>query len=286
MSIFRRPNSKFWQIDVRVPGAKPIRQSSGTDDKQLAQRLHDEIKAQLWREAKLGERPRYTWDQAVERYIQESAASRTLADIRWKLGKLAPHLSGKMLDQITGAVASDAVRALPGISTSSRNRYLALIRRILRQAHREWEWTDRVPVIKLGREPDPRVRWLTREQADRLIAELPAHLRAPAELALQTGLRQANVFTLEWRHVYLDARVIHVPPSASKSGYAIKAPLNDTALALIRRQPKTNDRVFLYNGRPFNKKREIQGKQPCLRSTAERKRSPHGPTRSGSAQRH
>lgn len=253
MSIFRRPKSQIWQLDVRVPGAKPVRQSSGTDDKQLAQRLHDEIKAQLWREAKLGEKPRYSWDEAVERYIAETTAKRSRKDERWKLGKLEPHLSGKLLDQITGAVAADAVRALPDISASSRNRYLALIRGILRKAHREWEWIDRVPVIKLAREPDPRVRWITRDEADRLIAALPQHLKGPAELALQTGLRQANVFTLEWKHVYLESRTIYVPPSASKSGYAIKSPLNDTAMSVLQRQPQTHERVFLYQGAPFDK---------------------------------
>jgi integrase len=253
VSIFRRPNSRYWQIDVRVPGAKPVRQSSGTDDKQLAQRLHDEIKAQLWREAKLGERPRYTWDEAAERYSAETTEKRSYDDEQLKLGKLKPHLSGLFLDQITGAVARDVVSKLPDLKPSSQNRYLALIRAVLRKAHREWEWTDKVPAIKLYREPDPRVRWITREDADRLIAALPSHLKSPAELALQTGLRQANVFLLRWSHVNMATRAIYIPKRESKSNYAIHAPLNDTALAIIHRQPRDHERVFLYQGEPFTK---------------------------------
>jgi len=42
-------------------------------------------------------------------------------------------------------------------------------------------------------EPTRRVRWITRERAEKLFAELPAHQQAMMQFALETGLRRSNV---------------------------------------------------------------------------------------------
>jgi len=42
-------------------------------------------------------------------------------------------------------------------------------------------------------EPTRRIRWLTHEEATRLLAELPEHLQAMVRFGLETGLRKANV---------------------------------------------------------------------------------------------
>lgn len=57
-----------------------------------------------------------------------------------------------------------------GNSSGTTNRYLALIRAILRRACDEWEWIDRVPKFKLFREVEGRVRALTPREFDRLEA--------------------------------------------------------------------------------------------------------------------
>ena len=42
----------------------------------------------------------------------------------------------------------------------------------LRRAAREWGWIDQAPPVRLYPEPTRRIRWLTREQAERLLALL------------------------------------------------------------------------------------------------------------------
>lgn len=59
---------------------------------------------------------------------------------------------------------------------------LAVVRVILRKAVYEWAWLDRHPKIKAFPESTKRDRWLTRAEADRLIAALPAHLAAMVAL--------------------------------------------------------------------------------------------------------
>ncbi len=123
-----------------------------------------------------------------------------------------------------------------GSSKPIANRYLALIRAILRCATQEWEWLDRTPTITLYPEPNRRVRWLTREQAERLLAELPTHLEAMARFSLATGLRQSNVTGLTWEQIDLARAVAWIHPDQAKGKRAIPVALNAEALTVIRAQ--------------------------------------------------
>jgi integrase len=49
------------------------------------------------------------------------------------------------------------------------------------------------------KEPTRRVRFLTRSEAQKLLAELPEHLAIMAAFSLATGLRRANVTGLQCR---------------------------------------------------------------------------------------
>ena len=98
-------------------------------------------------------------------------------------------------------------------------------------------------------EPIRRIRWLTREQAERLLVELPIHLAAMARFSLATGLRQANVTGLRWEQVDLTRAVAWIHPDQAKGKRAIPVPLNDEALAVVRAQIGQHPAVvFTYEG--------------------------------------
>src|SRR5437762_3406652 len=56
------------------------------------------------------------------------------------------------------------------LSAAAVNRPLALLRHLLRLAHDEWGVLDRVPKIRTEKEPQGRLRWLTRVEATNLLA--------------------------------------------------------------------------------------------------------------------
>jgi integrase len=85
-----------------------------------------------------------------------------------------------LLDQVK------AVRA-KGFSTATANRYMALVRTILRKACNEWEWLDRVPKIGMFRDAEGRIRSLFRDEYARLISELPQHLADMAQFFGRNG---------------------------------------------------------------------------------------------------
>jgi len=80
-----------------------------------------------------------------------------------------------------------------GHRNATVNRTLELVRAILRKCVNDWEWLDRAPKARILKEPTRRIRFLTRAEAQRLLAELPEHLADMAAFSLATGLRAANV---------------------------------------------------------------------------------------------
>jgi len=127
--------------------------------------------------------------------------------LRW----LHPYFGALKLSAVNGDLISQIgeAKALES-GEATANRYLALVRSILRRARDEWEWVDRIPKVRLCPQSQRRVRWITREQAETLITLLPAHQAAMARFALATGLRQRNVCLLEWSQVDLERKTAWV----------------------------------------------------------------------------
>lgn len=224
----------YW-MDVQING-KRLRESLKTGDKKLAQQLHDMRKAELWREGVLKEKPKKTFKEACARWVIERSHKRSLADDQLKINFLLPKIGSILLSELT----RDKIESvLPKeVSGATRNRYRALIRAMLRAAEREWDWLDRAPVLRTEAEPKRRVAYLTRDQAEVLIACLPEKYRLPVRFALLTGLRRSNVFGLTWEAVDLDNSMVHVAEEDAKAGQRILVPLNKSAKALLESFPE------------------------------------------------
>lgn len=264
MALYKR--GKSWWIDFATPRGERVRRSAQTGDRIAAQELHDRLKAKAWLIQQLGEQPAYTWDDAGYWWLQETAHKRTHGDDIAKLAWLQQFLRGRVLAEITREeIAAIGARKKVGASGATANRYLALVRAILRKAWLEWEWIDRVPKVKLYREPKRRVRWITPKQASTLLDELPEHQRDITVFALATGLRQSNVVKLEWSHVDLERGTCWVPGDQAKGGEDLHVSLSEVALAVLRRQRGAHERfVFTYRGKPL-KQVNTRGWRAALR---------------------
>ncbi|EOV0999185.1 site-specific integrase, partial [Edwardsiella piscicida] len=92
-----------------------------------------------------------------------------------------------------------------------------------------------------------RVRWLTKDEANNLIRELPEHFRPIVIFALATGLRRSNIINMEWSQVDMQRKMAWIHPEDAKGGRAIGIALNDTACQVLRDQTGKHHRwVFVH----------------------------------------
>lgn len=151
MSLIKRGST--WWIDFASPSGERIRRSAGTSNKGQAQEFHDKLKMEAWRVHQLGNKPRYTWDEAGHKWLIETDHKRTHREDAKKLVWLQQFLRGRVLSEISrDEISAIAERKKEESSGPTANRYLALIRAILRKATLEWEWIDRAPKIRMYKE--------------------------------------------------------------------------------------------------------------------------------------
>jgi integrase len=251
MSLSKR--GSVWWIDFTAPNGDRVRRSARTGRRVQAQELHDQLKSNAWRLHNLGDRPKRIWQEAASRWLREQAHKATHEDDKSKLRWLGCHLADRELESINRALIDGitVTKQGDGCSNATVNRLLALLRAILRKCASEWEWIDRAPAIRFLKEPSRRIRFLTREQAETLLRELPSHLKTMATFTLATGLRAANVTGLTWEQVDLSRRVAWIHPDQAKARTAIAVPLNGIAMRVMRAQVGRHAlHVFTYEGKP------------------------------------
>jgi hypothetical protein len=192
MTLYKRKDSPYyWVRFAPIKGEiKHLQTSTGTANKRQAQQYHDKLQAERWEQDKLGVKPRHTWDDAAAKFLLETSYKRTHEWDKSMLRWFQPLLGGKDLIDINRAFLDQvkAVRA-KGVSTATVNRYMALVRTILRKSCNEWEWLDRVPKVGMFRDTEGRIRSLSRDEYDRLIAELPQHLADMAQFEVDPRVR-------------------------------------------------------------------------------------------------
>lgn len=252
MSIFKRGSVYWckWKI-----GGKEIRESTGSTDKIEAQEWHDRRRAELWRTDKLGDKPIESWDEATLQWVEEHARhKKSFNDDRLRLIWLTEKLTCKPIDSITTDLMLKLRKDLMKTrAASTANRYLALISAVLNYAHAKGKLTG-VPKIPYLAEDNERFLYLTHEQADVFIKELPPHLSAMARFALATGLRRSNVTGLTWQNVDVARKVAWVWAGDAKGKKNIPVPLNSDALAVLDEKKGQHAKfVFTYDGEPVTR---------------------------------
>lgn len=251
--VFKRKGSAYYYCRFTVDG-KEIKRSTGTTNKQQAEEFEARLKSEAWRQAKLGEKPKRTWDEACVKWLEEQDKRSIDKDkeiIRWSLDHIAGFLlvaiSREVLERIRNTKAEET-------SKTTANRYMALIRAILNKAKDEWEWIDSVPKVAMFKLERPEFKWITQDQFEELCAALPDHLESMARFSVMTGLRRSNVTGLTWSKVDLRRKHCWVEQSDAKGKRAISVPLSDKAVALLKERKKAKehrDLVFTYKGNPI-----------------------------------
>ncbi|MBV1880298.1 MAG: site-specific integrase [Pseudomonadales bacterium] len=214
------------------------------------------IENDLWRQSQLGEKPKYTWEEAVVKWRKESEHKKSLETDIYRLRVLTPYLSGRCLTDLTRQYIEDMITDLGEermLTSASQNRYISLVSMILRKAAIEWDWIENYPIIRKRKEAKRRVRWIKPEEAIKLLDALPDRHRQPIKLGFATGLRKSNFYHLKWSQIDMQRQCAWVYGDEAKGKKDIAIPLNQTAMDILRSQiGKHNEFVFGIINPPTN----------------------------------
>lgn len=254
--LYKRKDS--WYVAINIDGQR-VRRSAGTSEKTLAEEFAANLHNEIYRQIKIGDRPRWTWKNAVLRYLNEQNGARKTRSTLSLIRNLSPHFSNgdMVLADINGRFIENILKAVGHNRTvATRNRYGQLIRAILRAAAYRWEddkgrhWIDKPPYIEILPENNARDRWLTRDEVRDLVINLPTHLAEMVCIALFTGLRESNITQMQWRWVDLDRRIVVIPREHSKTKKPIPVYLVAEAYNVIEgRKGVDPDYVFTFRKR-------------------------------------
>lgn len=252
MSIYLR-GDVYW-IYLSHQGRR-IRKTTGTSDKEAAQRLHDELKASLWKKQNLGEQFPYTFAQAVEKWVDENSGKRSIETDAFRLSWLVERIGDTKLrdineDVIEGLITAKKREKVRGVAVSNAtvNRTLSALSVILKAAV-AWRWLDRLPTIRRLKETLPTPRFFTRDQVVALVSHLPLTHACIFAFALATGQRMSNILQLRWSQVDIENACFWIAGEDFKNGQAHNVPLNADALAVLKLCDGNHDEfVFVARG--------------------------------------
>jgi integrase len=274
-----RVNQRLWKI----PGQRTKRKAWGftaqINGKQVrrykAEWTQDDAEAELAKalldiEPAKPKGPGITLAQAADRYLSRKARKRTIEADRRQLDLLKAEFGAETpLAEITASRISEykakrlaAVRKIRKgeagverrLTAAAVNRPLALLRHLLRLAHEEWGEIGVVPKIRTEKEPQGRLRWLTQEEAARLLAACKKSrngaLADLVEFCLFTGLRQGEALGLTWDRVDRSRGVVRL--ELTKSGRRREVPLGLNADAVLARRWTDGARGYVFGSCKWN----------------------------------
>jgi integrase len=234
-------------------GRASRRVSAGTSDRKEAARALARFEA-------LQSQPPETFD--VNRIIDGYLADRktvvrayqtlaySLAPVRQHFGLLHPRLVNRALTR-----AYIAKRRHAGRANGTIDKELRTLRQALAWAVKEG-WIDRAPYIDTPGGGAARQRWLTREEADKLLAAAEPHIKLFIILGLHTGARCSAILSLTWDRVDLERSLVIFPPVAANSRKRTAiVPMNATLRAALEEACKMaeTDWVVEFRGRPVGR---------------------------------
>ena len=260
--MISRHGRVYW-LDIRVRGRR-IRRSLGTDEHGLALDRAKVIREELAREAGRGD---IKFTDIISKYkdwarLQKPASVRTERyQLDWLqafakrqeiayLADWTPFIIERMRTELREKTVGKNLKRPP--SPATINRYCQLLRSIFYRAADWGLYSGENPVRKVRfLKERPAVPVIEPGQVGQVMAAAETISRAkyasPAQrafsdlciLALNTGMRKAEMLNLRWRDIRDDVAQVN-----GKGDKRRDVPLNATARAVIMRQPREGEFVF------------------------------------------
>ncbi|WP_295449106.1 site-specific integrase [uncultured Thiodictyon sp.] len=235
--LYQRPGSPFWWATWTDRTGHRTRRSTRTTNRRDAEAILAGWRLEAHRATDAQGLPVRTFDALMLAYLKGPSADKRADRDRYSAKHLYPAFTGRNLATLAPSDVRRYIddRRAAGAQPGTINREIGLLSSALNYARREWDWAIPNPAAgRQLREPEGRVRWLSKEDATRLIQSAEAepkagHLADFIRLALHTGCRRDELLRLEWSRVNLDSRLLLLEAQHTKAARRRSVPLNATA---------------------------------------------------------
>ncbi|MEE9213740.1 MAG: tyrosine-type recombinase/integrase [Thermodesulfobacteriota bacterium] len=244
-----RHNGKKIQRSLKIPVGRK-------DHKKIALAMESKIRVQLIEESYFDKPVGYkkTFKELMDKFMKEHAPKKSISMQRSysaSLKHLIPFFGDSTLLSISRKKISryKVLRSDQGAKPATINRELAMFSKAFNLAVDEWEWLKNKPFPKISKEEEnnERGRWLTEDEERILLENCPKWLNEIIVFALNTGLRQDELLSLEWSRVSIVRKTILI--EKTKSGKPRTIPLNEIVLNVLRK--KAEEKVIGIKGIVF-----------------------------------
>lgn len=215
---YRRPKSPYYWISWTDASGQKIRRSSGTSNKAEATAMEQRLRADSHDARKKIGGTSAAFDVILAEYLQQPgrltkpriSAARCLRDVfaGLSLMDIKPHHVRAYIEERQEEVADATI-----------NKELVLFSAAINEYNRRFGVSVPNPVTGMKlKESTGKTRWITKEEAKRLILAASPHVADYITVGLYTGMRRKEMTDLTWKQVFLDAGHIMVRQSKTKRG--------------------------------------------------------------------
>lgn len=204
-----RKRGEIWHVKFKA-GGQVIQRSSGTASKRQAQEFERQLRTEVARNlhaGRTGVPTAHAYQEALFRWVEEGAPNGMLSPAR----NTRPYLDDVALHLVVPAAHAMRAKMLKrGLSPQTINRRLAVVRRILNVAYKQWGWITEPLGMKiqlLSEKGFEREVYLSRAEVDTLLSHVTdEEARKVILIAAYTGLRKSEILKLKaenWQSPYL-----------------------------------------------------------------------------------
>ena len=250
MGTLRYDKKSGWWIGSWVDAAGKQRRKRLARDKAYAKETLALLEGEALRNRLLEIRPiqRIRFDAFAEKFLTYCKAQiKSWPRYRTSLESLRPFFHNRFLTSIDPNLIEDyRQKRLLSVQKSTVNRDMQVLKRMYNLAI-TWGYARENPVclVKFFRESAGRLRYLRREEFERLHRMSPAHLKPLLTVAVYSGMRQGELLALTWDDVDLENGFASI--NDPKNATPRKVPLSRAAQKafLEMRIRGGSDRVFV-----------------------------------------
>jgi len=244
-----------WFIDYRASGRRR-REKVGTS-KVLAETVLKKRKVEI-AEGKfldIKKEQKIKFEELADEYLELNSKLKKSYYTDCKIvNLLKKYFSGKYLYEVTSLdVERFKSERAKVVCPATVNRALTVLKAMFNKAIL-WNKVERNPCkgVKFFKENNQRLRFLEREEINRLLANCCEHLKPIVVVALNTGMRKGEILGLKWHDIDIKRNVIRLLDT--KNGEKREVPINEVAQKAIIGVFKNPESQYVFcnkDGKPY-----------------------------------